>query len=414
MSRYLRYALIFLALAWTAHSLRVVWHNLETTSGLDFYIYWANAQIAGRPDITNIYAADVQDRIGEELYVKAQYGGSDRQWHAARTRRRLDNVSSPFLYTTLGWLSPVYDRATRHYRALLMTSFIVGTLVLCFAARVPVAGSAFLLAFLAGWYFPFHGDLIVGNVNSLQLFILALAIAASRRWPLIAGFLLGILLSFKPNLILILVVLVASRLAIRDFARLRQEVIGGALGGLTAFVAAAIHYGDVRVWLYWLTAAGQFWERFPPRSDRNVAPALALFHQYGTWPSYLIAASLLAIVIAVLIQAKRRDDVLVAGLGITIYLLSATVVWVHYLVLILPIAIALMRLKATAVVAILALIAIAGNPLEAAIGRSIIGYEATIILWSLIAVFLAGVWMLWYGDRESQAAVTPTNDANWA
>jgi hypothetical protein len=400
MSRYLRYALMILAVALIVHFVRVTLDNLKTTSGFDFYIYYANAQIAGRPDIPNIYAPDVQVRVGEELYLQAQYTGSDRQWHAARSRRRLDSVSSPFLYTTLGWLSPVYERAIRHYHVLLMTSFLIGVAVLCLTARLPPVGTLFLLAFLVGWYFPFHGDLIVGNVNSLQLIVLALAIAASHRWPLVAGFLLGILLSFKPNLILVLVLLIASRLLTRDFARLRREVIGGAVGGLTAFVAAAIHYGDARVWLYWLTAAGEFWERFPPRSDRNVAPALPLFQQYGSWPSYVIATLLLAIVVGAIFRSRKRDDLLIAGLGINIYLLSATVVWVHYLVLMLPIAVALMRRKQTAAVGILAIIVVAGNPLEAAVGKSMIPFEATVILYALIALFVAGTWMLWTGRPD--------------
>ncbi len=367
-------------------ALRHFWLQHERAAGLDFYIYFVAGQLAARDDIENVYAPEIQERVGEEYYERALRSGSEIRKYDANRRRRLDNVSSPFLYSTMRWVSRDYERALRQYHVLVLVAFIGGVLMICRRAAVPWWAALLLVAALLFLYRGFEADLRVGNVNSLQLFALAVAFWSP---PMLAGAILGMLLCFKPNLIVVALLLAISH----DRKRLTRETIGGAIGAAIAIVIGAISYGP-RAWIDWVTAANQFWHRLPTRAERNVTPFLELFLEYGEWLSYVIAAVLFAAVVAVLRRSKRQDDVLVAGLGILIYLLSATVVWLHYMVLVLPIAIALMRDRRTAVIAVLALLAIAEEPFEMLFRVPVYPNDARLIGPALLALFLCGLWTL--------------------
>lgn len=362
------------------------WQQHKRAAGLDFYIYFVAAQLAGREDVDNIYAAEVQERVGEEYYERAVRSGSEIRVYDATRRRRLDNVSSPFLYATMRWVSADYERALLQYHVLVLAAFIAGVLLICKRVELPWWAAFLLVAGLLFFFRGFEADLRVGNVNSLQLFALAVAFWSP---PVIAGAILGMLVCFKPNLILVALLLAVSH----EKTRLIREIIGGAIGALIAFAIASISYGP-RAWIDWVTAANQFWHRLPTRTERNVTPLLEIFHAQGEWVSYLVAAVLTAIVCIVLRRTKRRDDILVAGLGILIYLLSATVVWLHYMVLALPAAIALMRTRTTAVISILALAVIAEEPFEMLSRVPVYPHDAKLIGPALLALFVCGLWTL--------------------
>lgn len=362
------------------------WQQHKRAAGLDFYIYFVAGQLASRDDIENVYAAETQERVGEEYFERAQQSGSEIRKFDARRRRRLDNVSSPFLYSTMRWVSRDYERALLQYHVLLLIAFIGGVLLICRRVGLAWWASLLLVAALLFFYRGFEADLRVGNVNSLQLFALAIAFWSP---PMIAGAILGMLICFKPNLIFVALLLAISH----DKHRLMRETIGGAIGAAIAIVIGMISYGP-RAWLQWVSAANQFWHRLPTRAERNVTPFLELYREQGEWLGYVIAALLFAALVMVLRRSRRHDDVLVAGLGILIYLMSATVVWLHYMVLVLPLAIALMRDRKTALVAVLALLAIAEEPFEMLSGAPLYPNDAKLIGPALVACFVCGLWML--------------------
>jgi hypothetical protein len=415
------------------YALAGTWRKNERAAGLDFYIYFVAGQLAGRSDIDNIYSQEVQERVGEEYFERAQRGSSELRKYDAQRRRRLDNVSSPFLYTTLRWVSRDYDRALQQYHVAVLAAFLAGVLLIARRVKLSWAAALFLLAGLLLYYRGFEADLRVGNVNSLQFLMLSLAFWSP---PVLAGAILGLLVCFKPNLILVALLLAIAH----DRRRLKLEVFGGLAGALIAAVAAALSYGSFHVWTQWMTAANQFWHRIPTRMERNVTPALALFVEHGTWPSYAIAAVLFAIAAVVIVGplpsrrlGRRRPaavaasetlpaqpagtpavhsdaragtpavhsdarDVLIAGVGILIYLMSATVVWLHYMVLVVPVAMALMRWRGTAVIALLALAMIAEVPFEMIVGRAAAAVEAMLITPALVALYACAVWKLSHRD----------------
>jgi hypothetical protein len=391
MSRAIRIASTVAAALAVLYAVVVTWHQHERAAGLDFYIYFVNAQLAGRSDIPNIYDRDTQARIGEEYHERAQRSTSELRKFDAKRRRFLDSVSSPFLYTSLAWVSRDYDRALLQYHLLVFAAFVLGYLLIARAVRLSWAGTLFLLAALLLWYRGFEADLRVGNVNSLQLLMLGLSLWCP---PLAAGVIAGMLIAFKPNLVLVPLLLAIARMATRDWRRLRVEILGGAIGGAIAFIAAAIHYGSFAIWLQWIARANEFYHRLPTRTERNVTPLLTSFHEYGAWPSYALALLLTTIAAIAIWRGRSRDDVTIVGVAILIYLLSATVVWLHYMVLVIPIALALLRWRITAVVSLLALAAIAEEPFEWLTRTAIYPNDAKLIGPALFALFVCAVWRL--------------------
>lgn len=387
MPRPVRLVLYTLAGLAALYALVTVWRQNERAAGLDFYIYYVAGQLAGRHDVDNIYSAEVQERVGEEYFERAQQSGSELRKYDAQRRRRLDLVSSPFLFSTMRWVSADYERALTQYHAFLLFCFAAGVLLLCRASGVSWDVALFVLAGLLLWYRGFEADLRVGNVNSIQLFVLALAVAFPRlRWPL-----LGALLLFKPNVMFVPLLFAVSRLARREHRALVRDLVEGAIGALIAFVIASISYGSPRVWLQWVRAANDFYHRLPTRMERNVTPALELFHRYGEWLSYVLAFALVVLACIVIARTKTNDAPLLAGLGVMIYLLTANVVWLHYMVLVVPIAIALMRGRATAILAIVALLLIAEEPFEWLTNRAAAPVEAWLIAPAMIALFVAAL-----------------------
>jgi hypothetical protein len=386
-----RVGLVLLTVAagvFALHAMLTVWRQNERAAGLDFYIYFVNAQLASRDDIANIYEAEVQERVGEEYFARAQAGSSELRKYDAGRRRRLDNVSSPFLYTCLSWVSRDYDVALRQYHVAVLAAFVLGVLLLARRAELRMWLAFTLLGVLLHVYRAFEADLRVGNVNALQLAAVGLMLVLPA--PSVIA---GLLLAFKPNFLGVVILLLASRVLTRDWVRLRRELAGGLAGGGIAFAIASLHYGTPRVWVQWVSAANQFWHRLPQRLERNVAPALPWFSEYGTWVSYVLAAMLIGIVCVAVVRAKRVDELLLVAAGVLVYLLSATVVWLHYLVLAIPAIVALMRWRATGIVAVLALLAMAEEPIEW-LGIPAFPIESWLVTPSLLALFVCVVWKI--------------------
>ncbi len=406
MPRAIRILLLVLSIAAAAYAVVRIWRDIAMTPAIDFYLVWVNAQVAGRDDIPNIYAPDAQSTIGEEFFARSLDAGS-RVFHETATyRRRLDSRGSPFLYASFAWLSRDFEKAQATYQALVLAAFLGGILLLGRYRRMPVWLSILIFALLVHFFLPFRADFGVGNVNAFQLFFLALALRLSDRYPVIAGAILGLLLAQKPNVILVVAVLMLSRLITRDFKRFGRELLGGAIGGALAFVIGSLWFETPRIWLLWVNSAGDLYETLLAVDYNNVTPALPLFARYGTGLSYVIAAVLIAIVCLPLFLRRRRDDLLLISHGLLIYFLSATLVWLHYLALCVIPAFALFRARVTAAIAGIALLLMSDRPYEMLFGPTNPQQRQPFIVIGMLLLFVACAVEVWRG-RPHAPAVLP-------
>ena len=401
MPRALRILLLIASIAVAAFVVARMWRGLSRVSAVDFYLVWVNVQVAGRDDIPNIYAAEAQGSIGEEFYARSLDSGSRVFHETATMRRRLDSRGSPFLYASFAWVSSDFETALLQFRVLILAACLAGYLLLGRLCGFPPWFAIAMFAATVYYSLPFIADLVVANVNAIQLFLLALALTVGERRPAIAGAILAMMLAQKPNVVLVVVVLMLARVLTRDFARLGRELLGGAIGGVFAFAIGSWWFETPRIWLLWLGSAGDLYGTLLGVESNNVTPALTLFQQHGTWLSYAIAAVLLVIACIPLLRGARRDDLLLVSLGLLIYFMSATLVWLHYLVLCFIPAFALFRARVTAVIAFLALLLMADVPYSMVFGPSTPELRAKLIFPALVMLFASCVWMLWRG-RESR------------
>jgi hypothetical protein len=389
--RALRILLLVASIAAAAWVVARMWRGLAQVSAVDFYLVWVNVHVAGRDDVPNIYADAAQSSIGEELFARSLDSGSRVFHETATIRRRLDSRGSPFLYASFAWVSSDFETALLQFRVLIIAACIAGMVLLGRYCGFPLWFSIALFAATVYFYLPFIADFIVANVNAIQLFLLALALTLSERRPMLAGAILAVMLAQKPNVVLVVAVLMLSRVLTRDFERLKREILGGAIGGILAFVIGSWWFETPRIWLLWLGSAGDLYETLLGVDSNNVTPALSLFQQHGTWLSYVIAAVLLVIACIPLLRGARRDDLLLISLGLLIYFMSATLVWLHYLVLCFIPAYALFRTRVTAVIAFVALLLMADVPYSIYFGPSTPQLRAKLIFVALVLLYAACV-----------------------
>ncbi|HEV7241590.1 MAG TPA: hypothetical protein VGQ36_20325 [Thermoanaerobaculia bacterium] len=437
MPRALRILLLILSIAAATYAVARIWRDFSQKAAIDFYLVYVNVHVAGRDDVPNIYSADAQSTVGEEFFGRSLDSGSRVFHETASVRRTLDSRGSPFLYASFAWISRDFEKALLHYRVLILAAFLAGIVLLGRYCRLPLWLTIFLFALLVHFFLPFRADFTVANVNAIQLFLLALALTLGERRPMIAGAILAMMLAAKPNVVLVVAILMISRVIARDFRRLGREVVGGAIGGAIAFVVGALWFETPRIWLLWLNSAGSLYQTLLGVEYNNVTPALPLFQQYGTWISYAIAAALMAIACVPLLRGAKPDDSLLISLGLLIYFMSATLVWLHYFVLaILPV-FALFRTHGTpassrpdrrlpggrqdasgpagwkpalqsTIIASIALLLMADAPYEMLFGPSTPQLRATLIFIAMLMLFPTCVWLLWRGrGRVPASSVRP-------
>lgn len=320
-------------------------------AGLDFYQFWAGAQIARDANVENLYSMETRQAKGAEFLRRAEPPES-RIRVVAQARREFEFFSTPFLYACFGVLSADYERAHFTYRLIVMVAAIAATVLLARIATMTWPQTFLILAFVLVLFEPFKSDIRVGNVNSLQLLAIAGAVslertASSRRGAdAFAGFLYGVLVAFKPNVLLLIPALFAYRITCREYRRLATQAGGVALGAAVSVVAGALYFGSAKAWAQWFWAARDLASNAPAFAQANIAPLNMLATMFGATTAYAAALILLGVVAVSAwnyVRSEPHDNsLLIAGAAVLLALLAASLVWPHYLLLLLPLSIALM------------------------------------------------------------------------
>ena len=356
----------------------VPWRMGNLAAGIDFYQFWAGSRLARQtPDL---YSAETrQGQYAPFQEAAYQRGESNNLLVAARARTEFEFFSTPFLYTTFALLPDQYDTALLIFRVLSLLAFAAGVVLLARACGLSWAAGVVILAAVALLYEPLKSEVRVVNVNSVQLFLVALALFV--RSPIATGALLAIVTAFKPNLAPVLPLLLIVRAIARDWTRLKLEAIGAIAGGAFAIIVSSIYCRGFSTWLQWFARAKTLASTLLPLDAGNVAPALRFASA-----SIFIA---IALSIIVLIRARRTQHII--ALGLLVYLLSATLVWLHYLILALPAAIALIgdRSKLWRTIGIVAL-SLVGLDVWMFVFRISDQRSMAVVLWIGLAILFGG------------------------
>jgi hypothetical protein len=385
-----RLLLVLLALFGVA----AAWSASRPARGIDFYQFWAVGQALAGSGAEDVYTDAGRRRVGADLLEAARGAGQPRRLAAAEYRAVLETYSTPFLYATFGALSTGdYEADFRTYRRLTLACLVVSVVLLC-----AVAGGSLDLALLSVlafsvWFEPFASDLRVGNVNSLQLLMLAvyLATAARGRRPrarqVAGGAILGLAVMFKPNLAFVVALLLAWWIVSAQPRVLAAHVAGGGVGALAAFALSSASFGSPRIWWDWLAALRSLPDRLIATELGNVAPARLIGEALGIDAALPLAILFAAIALAAIWGARSAapagarcpsPEAVVVALGCLLMLIASRLAWLHYFVSAIPMLVVLLRplgeragpmdLAARRLLPVLAFAMLAGTPLRLAGG----------------------------------------------
>ncbi len=318
-----------------------VWNYGELNIGTDFREKWDVGQEIARSSTPNIY-------FGEFFGYR---------------------ISTPFLYSLFYMFSSGdYARDLMIFRLLCLVSGVLAIIgfgrLLGYSA---VAAMAAIVVFM-DWFQPLLSDVRVANVNQLQLGVLALFLWLQNRRKLpahnfLAGLVLGLGTMSKPNLMFVVLMLSVSWLINRRFRKAAIVYAGIILAALGSFIFSSAVYGSVRCWLDWLKVVPKLSDYLYVVKMHNYAPAMLIYDWMGVKTSMLLTAALLAVATAFVWVGWRNagrigpktengesgrerellEDMLMVAAGCLIYLLSATLVWLHYFVLTVPMALIILR-----------------------------------------------------------------------
>jgi hypothetical protein len=224
------------------------------------------------------------------------------------------------------------------------------------------------------------------------------------RVQVAAGALLALLVVFKPNLLPLLPVLTACWFLRGRRRKLARQAAGLALGVVLGALLPLLTFGSLDAWPDWLSYLSALSEATIPLQYGNMGLSRLLFEALGVDLSPLLAVASLAAVLACLWQGRKRDaamptqpaaieDTAAVAAGSLVYLLSAPMVWQHYLMLALPAVLLLLRPRREAgftpwprVLAVLALLAIAVDPMTAAFGVRDLQHQAIVMSLALVSL----------------------------
>jgi hypothetical protein len=328
------------------------WKTASSDPGLDAYQFWVVGRELHAPGPASVYSESDRVRIGGRFLEEARRTGPAWLAGVAEQRKVLETYSSPFLYTLWGaFTTSDYAGDLVRYRLLLVACMVAGVLTFARLAELewPLAIGA--IALFAAWFMPFTSDLRVGNVNALQLGLLGvwLFVTERARWKrhdVAAGLLLGLAVTFKPNLVFVPAALGLHWLLGGRGRRLVEQAAGGLLGLLLAVAASSVAFGSMSCWAEWMGALRSMPGEIISVSLGNFAPSRLAAEILGIdAPLAFTAAAVLALVAAIGWASRRkggagkreeRGDRIVVSLGCLLVVLAPSLAWLHYFVLTIP------------------------------------------------------------------------------
>lgn len=406
-----------LGLLLTINGLAQIWQLGQHSPAIDFYQFWVVTQVAGRGDVHNVYGDADRAGIGREFQERAfSDESSELRRAAAHLWPVLTPLGTPFLYATFHPLvGGAYDEDLRRHRLVSLTALIAGVLLLGRLLGLSPTTVLIILAALTQAFEPLRSDVRVGNVNQLQLGMLAAYLwLGSRpdrsRFQVAAGTVLALAVWFKPNLAAIVPLVVLCGALERRWDRLMRQGAGMAGGTVLALGTGAFLFGTLRAWRDWLTIVTTLPPEIGQLGAGNFGPARLLYERLGITASPYLALAVMASAVACLWRgsisrraappsgseaAGAMRDVAVVGAGCLVYLLSAPVVWLHYLLLALPAALAALSTSregidgvASRALAGLAWAAIAIDPVVDLAGVRDLPQQATVAAAGLLLLFV--------------------------
>jgi hypothetical protein len=332
------------------------WESGRQVACMDYYQFWAIGQVFRQGNVPDVYSSEERQRLGDMMWQRvATRVGTDpraressKQYQAGAQRQILETYSTPFLYSVIGILSTGdYDRDQDRFQFFGLTCLVLGVTLLCrLSGYTPVAGSIVLVFFLAV-FGPTASDVNVGNVGRIQIGLIALVLWLLWRNErpvrhLAAGFVLGLAVLLKPNLVFVALTLALGWAASRQLQKLLWNFAGMAAGACAAFWFSAVYIGSWRQWPRWIVEMPRLMSEYnAPVIKGNFALSVAIEESTGVNAAIVISLLVLALAYLGLRRFGRErinslspvSDMRLASVGCLVSLLAVRMAWLHYYLL---------------------------------------------------------------------------------
>jgi hypothetical protein len=339
----------------------LLWDKVQTgykAGGADYPGYWIGVQYVEKLGGGDFYSETGERRINS-FYRDSAYGVDPDAIFPLHAKGELRNVQSPLIYAFIAPATSGKYAADRGLFGLSATVFFVaGLLLLSRLFRLGEDHALALLVFVTLFFDPLISDYVNNNFSRFQLGFFALALFSlslgGGRGRFFAGFILWFGVLLKPTMVLVPAFLLLSRIVRRQWDELKAETAGSLAGIATGLGLGALYFGYPGVWLDWLSMLKDFSYLNTPFTSFNLSFSSMLnYHTGKDFALPVLAAGLLFTgyrVFRLSILARETDgdrgasffaDLQAASLGLAAYLLCAKLAWLHYFVLVLPLAVLL-------------------------------------------------------------------------
>jgi hypothetical protein len=432
-------AAFLLAALCFAAGIASAWKYRALAGGIDFYQYWVVARVLERSQPFDVYDSSQSERIGALYQRESLQGGhSRRERQAARARARIEVYSTPFLYGAFGLFNTQsFETDLTRYELVCALSLALGFFGCCRAVGATWTRALLLAGITLLWFEPYRSDARVSNVNQLQLGLIGLFLWL-RKEPLAparalaSGSALGFALLLKPNLVWAAALLFLDGFLQRRFAALLWTAFGAAAAIAVGVALGSLSFGSLGAWPRWVDALQRLLGESQAAYTVEVgnyafAPALREWTGLALRSSHLAVAGLLATIACLWMgrgSAARAGaigdgptrEALLLGAGAFIVLLGSRLYWLHYAILLLPMAIALLRPAQAAeraprirlALGAAGFLLLAAQPpirVLSAFATPSAGHYAALVIAGASLLFGAALWQL--AQRSTDARIDP-------
>lgn len=393
-----------------------LWRVADDYSGIDFYQFWLGGRAAAG-EVENVYDVPQAARFTQEYLERARK--EEPTWRRLRVAKvRLDPefYSTPVLYTAFSLFPRTsYELAYHAYTALGLAMSIIALVWIGRGFGISYTRSLWLVAFVFFAFESYQSEMRVANVNQLQLLIVAALLAGQRTTDLRLRFaiasLFGASLMFKPNIVAAGGMAVLVLLSARKWREAIIETLGYACGALLASIAAMIRFGTVHVWDNWYTLFRSMPDDVIDLRLGNIAIRGYLDSRIPYAGVFLGAAIVAAVVALSCFAAARSSEhrlhhvsSIAVPLGVAATFSLSGLVWLHYVILVLPLVWRLVaaheiiaRRPANVIVALgaVALLFLAFTPIAIPLELETVPQKMIVVNIGLMIAIAAAMRMLW-------------------
>lgn len=342
------------------------WTEAKKNPGMDFNIFWSVTHAISDSGIRDIYSPAGGTEITKEIAARlndpnlSERESASINFTLGYEKNAVDIVATPFLFSVLSmWEHGKFDRDLDVFSLSCLLLFAGSIFLMSRSLGLGFIGGAFFLTLFCIGFGPYTSDVRVANINQIQLFTIALVLWLLRKQnpyrDIGAGVIFGLSVMFRPSIALIALLLAAVWLLNRHFHKAARFFAGTAAGAVSAVLISAMYFGTFACWSGWLKVAPGLLRTKGERGKGGL--------DYGNYGLVAVVRQLLSVDLSIVIlvallclfgfalwKGRGRPPLQIGDadeptyfeaaaaicLGLAFVLLSSTLVWYHYMILIIP------------------------------------------------------------------------------